>query len=533
MDMDEAEVVKASDRDNVVVQSAVIPYVLDFYEGKNQHYVGQPRDICISAPTGSGKTLAYALPILQLLSTCKTRIIRAIIVLPVRDLAKQVAETFRLLTTNTSLRVVLLSGEESFASEQDDLFMKQSEYISLPDIIICTPGRLVDHIYNTPNFCLEHVRFLVIDEADRIIAEEKQDWYNIFENAVYGATNLIEAKTKLRRSLPLPTIESQTTTSHFTLQKILLSATLTHDPEPLKRFRLNFPRLFLATGAPEGLGTNGLPQENNVGEPVATVSQTVADKKKNFFPDSKANPPADSNSTGGVGVFSTPMGLKEFFVELMERQKPLFLVYLIRKLGHNRILCFTNSREETKRLAALMNYFDGIEARSLNAGMPLQKRTRVLSAFANGDYQLLICTDAVSRGIDIKNISCVVSYEAPVSVKTYVHRIGRTARAGKTGQAFTLLLHNQIRHFKSSLKSVGKHAKDFPIHSSNLRPYAKAYEGALVKLEKEFKAKPKDAFGVIKRSDGEGGKLKRGLSIGDNRKFKRSKMDEGQPSQED
>lgn len=170
----------------------------------------------------------------------------------------------------------------------------------------------------------------------------------------------------------------------------MLSATLTHDPEPLKRFRLNFPRLFLATGSPDGLITNGLSQENTeVIEPVATLSEnTESDNKRDIFNGNKVNPLADSNGTGGVGVFSTPMGLKEFFVELVERQKPLFLVHLVKKLGHDRILCFTNSREETKRLAALMNHFDGIRAGALNAGMPLQKRTRLLSAFANGDYQV-------------------------------------------------------------------------------------------------------------------------------------------------
>ncbi|VDO02765.1 unnamed protein product [Rodentolepis nana] len=107
-----------------LVQNSVIPYILDFYEGKGPFYVGQPRDICISAPTGSGKTLSYALPILQLLSTCKTKLIRCVVILPVRDLAKQVAETFRFLAENTSLRTALLAGEESFTSEQENIFKR-------------------------------------------------------------------------------------------------------------------------------------------------------------------------------------------------------------------------------------------------------------------------------------------------------------------------------------------------------------------------------------------------------------------------
>ncbi|VUZ46289.1 unnamed protein product [Hymenolepis diminuta] len=515
------------------IQTAVIPYILDFYEGKSQSYVGQPRDICISAPTGSGKTLSYALPILQLLKTCEMKVIRSVVILPVRDLAKQVAGTFRFLAENISLRVVLLTGEESFTSEQEDIFKKQDDHVLLPDIIVCTPGRLVDHIYNTPNFCLEHVRFLVIDEADRIIAEEKQDWFNIFESAVYGAANLSNSKAKLRRSFPLPTIESQTATTPFTLQKILLSATLTHDPEPLKRFRLNFPRLFLAIGRPEELITNGLLKEGNQFKelfPTSSEENKYAsqNQEKEGLSETKESKSEPLDGAGGVGVFSTPSGLKEFFVELVERQRPIFLVHLVRKLGHERILCFTNSREESKRLATLLNYFEGIKAGALNAGMPLQKRTRLLCAFANGEYQLLICTDAVARGIDVKNISCVVSYKAPQSVKTYVHRIGRTARAGKSGEAYTLLNHNQIRHFKSSLKLVGKHARNFPIHSSKLRPYEKDYKAALAELEKEYKAKPKDAFGVTKRVEEENGKRKRPLNEKDSREAKKPNLKAGE-----
>ncbi|VDO11810.1 unnamed protein product [Rodentolepis nana] len=303
----------------------------------------------------------------------------------------------------------------------------------------------------------------------------------------------------------------------FAFISILLSATLTHDPELLKRFRLNFPRLFLAEG-------------NEFKEPLLTSSEQEIDaskyqSKKVVLNGNKETTSEPLVGTGGVGVFSTPSGLKEFFVELVERQRPMFLVHLVRKLGHERILCFTNSREESKRLAAVLNHFDGIKARALNAGMPLRKRTRLLSAFADGEYQLLICTDAVARGIDVKNISCVVSYKAPQSVKTYVHRIGRTARAGKSGEAYTLLNHNQIRYFKSSLKSVGKRAKNFHIQPSKLRPYEKEYKAALAELEKEYKVKPKDAFGVAKAAEEINGRRKRELDEKDDIMSKKSKLE--------
>ncbi|KAL7061806.1 hypothetical protein AAHC03_01016 [Spirometra sp. Aus1] len=471
-----------------------------------------PRDICISAPTGSGKTLAYALPIVQvcacqaivtskLLNSCSVHVIRAVVILPVRDLAKQAEETFKRLVAKTNLRVVLLAGEGSFVSEQQEIHLNAEGQISPPDIVVCTPGRLVDHVYNTPGFCLEHVRFLIIDEADRVISEEKQDWYNVFEGALYGVMHLNSSKNlALRdqvRSYPLPTIDSQCSTSRCTLQKILLSATLTHDPGPLKRFRLNFPRLFLATSLSEDDSSHTISVVPSGDEPSNMAIEEAGGETKDALcfdahpvPGcrNKRPPIADGGaSTGGVGVFSIPSGLKEFVVEITDKHKPPFLAYLVRKVGHERVLCFTNSRESTKRLALLMSHFNGLQARALYAGLPLAKRSRILKEFESGGVQLLICTDAVSRGIDIENVSCVVSYELPTSTKTYVHRIGRTARAGKTGVSYTLLLHNQIRHFKMGLRAVGMgKVKHFPFHASKLRTFEQDYQKALSELQKSF-----------------------------------------------
>lgn len=253
----------------------------------------------------------------------------------------------------------------------------------------------------------------VIDEADRVIVEEKQDWYNTFESAVYGGINQPQDtndKTKLsvKRRFPMPTVESQCTTTQFTLQKvnrdkirfawsinsysfvhllqILLSATLTHDPEPLKRFRLNFPRLFLASSnkpAPGDSAVRVKPQNAKPAKEECDSTVEAADGK-DVLKDSNNVASGD----GGVGVFSTPSGLKEFFVEVIEKQKPMFLAYLVKKLGHTKVLCFTNSRETTKRLAFLMSRFGGVKAEALNAGMPLAKRTRLLNSFGEGCIQV-------------------------------------------------------------------------------------------------------------------------------------------------
>ena len=169
--------------------------------------------------------------------------------------------------------------------------------------------------------------------------------------------------------------------------QILLSATLTHDPEPLKRFRLNFPRLFSASSTTSKTSSNGVTQEENDKDALpGVIHEDIALGKEIDYPDGTREA---EDTAIGVGVFSTPCGLKEFFVELTERQKPMFLAHLIKTMGHEKILCFTNSREATRRLAVLMSHFDGVKAGALNAGMPLQKRTRLLSSFAGGDFQVL------------------------------------------------------------------------------------------------------------------------------------------------
>ncbi len=156
----------------------------------------------------------------------------------------------------------------------------------------------------------------------------------------------------------------------------------------MKRFRLNFPRLFLASTKPTEEPT-GKAESEQLPEEVVLIKEEGISRIEEENPRPTPQQP-ENNTQGGVGVFSTPSGLKEFFVEVLEKQKPLFLAHLVKKMGHTKILCFTNSRETTKRLAFLLSRFNGINAEALNAGMPLPKRTRLLSSFAEGEIQVSI-----------------------------------------------------------------------------------------------------------------------------------------------
>ena len=116
---------------------------------------------------------------------------------------------------------------------------------------------------------------------------------------------------------------------------------------------------------------------------------------------------------------------------------------------------------------------------------PAERRS-IIHRFKSGDIQVLVCSDAMARGIDMDNVSTVISYDVPVYVKTYVHRVGRTARAGQSGNAYTFLKKEQVRHFKEMLRSVNSRVKKIKIKRSLLEPFVEEYEDALTKLKERI-----------------------------------------------
>ncbi|KAJ3006413.1 hypothetical protein NUW54_g3946 [Trametes sanguinea] len=163
------------------VQTAVVPLLLSASRARSLYRpFDPPEDLCVSAPTGSGKTLAYVLPIVEILSSRVVTRLRALVVLPTRDLVVQVRETFEAVAKGRGLKIGTATGQHSFAHEQAQLVAERHADLSggssKVDILICTPGRLIDHLNGTPNFSLQHLRFLVIDEADRLLAQSFQDW---------------------------------------------------------------------------------------------------------------------------------------------------------------------------------------------------------------------------------------------------------------------------------------------------------------------------------------------------------------------
>lgn len=293
------------------VQSAVIPWILNANKKPTPF---RPRDICVSAPTGSGKTLAYAIPIVQMLLNRVERKVRALIILPVNELAVQVLKVFKKLCETTRLSCVLLTKFVPFETEQFSLVGQcDQEYYSKADIVIATTGRLVEHIHSTKGFSLKSLKFLVMDEADRIMEQIHNNWlYHLDRHVKEESDNILSGQSFQLCYRDLCNVAMKLP------QKMLFSATLSQDPEKLQDLRLFQPKLFTSI--------------------VGSLIPTNGDISKG------ANVRGDF-----VGKFTTPAELTENYCITEEKLKPLTLYSLIKENNWNRFLCFTNSGDTAHR----------------------------------------------------------------------------------------------------------------------------------------------------------------------------------------
>ncbi|CAD7003292.1 probable ATP-dependent RNA helicase Dbp73D [Ceratitis capitata] len=437
------------------VQTAVIPWLLEAH-GKPPPF--RPRDICVSAPTGSGKTLAFAIPVVQLLADRVVRKIRALVVLPVAELALQVFKVFKKLCEKTDLNVCLLSKTFPFAQEQEKLVeCYRGQYYSKVDIVVTTPGRLVDHLHATKGFCLKALQFLVIDEADRIMDAVFQNWlYHLDEHVRTTSDQLLSG-----RAAPLCFRELE---ASYGVQphKLLFSATLSQDPEKLQNLRLFQPKLF----------TSVLANLTKFQEKFADATNNEELRRGEF-----------------IGKYTTPAELTERYCITENRIKPLTLFALINENEWTKFLCFTNSAESSNRLAFVLKslFQNKLVIGELSASISPKERANVLSQFARGSVHGLICSDALARGIDIPDVDVVISYDLPRHIKTYIHRIGRTARAGSQGTAVTMLTQKELQQFNHLLTEVGKVlTNEITVKTNHEAEYAKPYTLALQELRRKL-----------------------------------------------
>ncbi|KAK4885389.1 hypothetical protein RN001_001660 [Aquatica leii] len=421
------------------VQAEIVPWLIQSHQ---QSDIISPRDICVSAPTGSGKTLAFVLPVVQALKNHWTKKIRALVILPTQDLAFQVFKTFEKYVQGTSLSVSVITGKCTFAAEQNELIFENKTfgYLSRTDILICTAGRLVDHLNETKGFDLTHLKYLIIDEADRVLDTVQNDWLyhlekHIYQNDYHNQNfKVLNLFTLQRRRAP---------------QKLLFSATLSQDPEKIQKLSLFQPKLFTSV-----IHSDNINVEVNV----------------------------DSF----IGKYTTPKELTEKYIECSVDLKPLVLYQFIKQENLRKTIIFTHSVESTHRLTiVLQSLFQGqLNIREVSSRLETKKRNKLIEDFTKGNIDMIICTDKLARGVDLIGVQCVISYSVPKFLKTYIHRAGRTARAGELGLAVTLLSKTELNNFMNLLKEVGKnHLEEIKISNEGLESLGEKYKQALENLK--------------------------------------------------
>ena len=321
------------------------------------------QDLIGIAQTGTGKTLAFGLPILNAFVTKKSSG-RTLILLPTRELALQVEEALGAIGRHFRLKAAVLIGGAPIRMQLQQL--RQN-----PDIIIATPGRLIDHLQQG-SVDLRAVDTLVLDEADRMLD--------------------MGFAPQIKQILKSTPPERQT---------MLFSATM---PDAIVAMTREFMKD---------------PQRVEIQRP-GTMAENVS---------------------------------QEIYVVAQEAKDELLAKILYEATGP--VLVFARTRSRARKVARVINNWD-IRAAEIHADRTLVQRRQALDGFKSGRYRVLVATDIAARGIDVEDLPLVVNYDLPDAADDYVHRIGRTGRAGKSGHAISFAAPDQWRDVRDIEKTISK-----------------------------------------------------------------------------
>ena len=323
------------------------------------------RDLVGGSQTGTGKTAAFSLPILSRLEGTQ-KLPRVLILEPTRELAQQVIQQLELYGKHLPVRSLLLHGGVGYGMQREVL---QSGV----DIVVATPGRLLDHL-GQKTLSLNKIEVLVLDEADRMLDM----------GFLPDVNRIIKACPTKRQSL-------------------LFSATIPPEIERLSRNMLQDPVQIKIGGGRQ---------------PAETIEHSIY--------------PVD------------------------DRQKFDLLVALLETLEYHSVLIFTRTKAGADTIARWLEDTRHGPVGVLHSDRKQKERDRCLADFKEGKVEILVATDIVARGIDISGVSHVINYDIPLHAEDYVHRIGRTGRANRSGDAVTLLTAGELDFLRSIERFIGR-----------------------------------------------------------------------------
>ncbi|MEE6487870.1 hypothetical protein FKM82_015066 [Ascaphus truei] len=304
---------------------------------------------------------------------------------PAGELAYQIAEQFRVLGRPLGLKDCIVVGGMDMIAQALELSRK-------PHIVIATPGRLADHIRSSNTFSMKKIRFLVLDEADRLLEQGCTDFTKDLE-VILGA------------------VPAQR-------QTLLFSATLTDTLHELKGIAMNKPYFWESTSE------------------VRTVEE-----------------------------------LDQKYILVPEKVKDAYLVHLIQKFQDEHedwcIMIFTNTCKNCQILNMMLREFN-FPCVALHSMMKQKQRFAALSKFKSSAFKILIATDVAARGLDIPAVQVVINHNTPGLPKIYIHRVGRTARAGRSGMAITLVTQYDIHLVQAVEEQINMKLQEFAVKESEV-----------------------------------------------------------------
>ncbi|MGZ7457621.1 DEAD/DEAH box helicase [Pseudomonas sp. Ma2-10] len=328
------------------------------------------RDLMAAAQTGTGKTAGFALPLLQLLAMEGPKVasnsVRALILVPTRELAEQVHEAVRQYAENLPLSTYAVYGGVSINPQM----MKLRKGV---DVLVATPGRLLD-LYRQKALKFNQLQTLILDEADRMLD-----------------LGFSEELGNIYRVLPKQR------------QTLLFSATFSDAIRLLAGQMLNDPLSIEVS-------------------PRNVAASTV----------------------------------KQWVVVVDKKRKPELFIHLLRKGKWKQVLVFAKTRNGVDALVEKLQGL-GINADGIHGDKPQATRQRALDRFKASEVQILVATDVAARGLDIEDLPLVVNFDLPIVAEDYIHRIGRTGRAGATGQAISLVCADEV-NLLSAIETLTRQA---------------------------------------------------------------------------
>ncbi|KAJ2843998.1 putative RNA helicase [Coemansia erecta] len=416
------------------IQRACIPPILN----NNQDVIG-------GAKTGSGKTAAFALPILQRLSEDPYGIY-ALVLTPTRELAFQIAEQFSVLGKGVNIKVTVAIGGV-------DMMAQALELSRRPHIVVATPGRLADHIESSSNALhLSGVKYLVLDEADRLLTDTFAPDLAVIMNAIPKERQTLLFTATMTQSI-LQLRDRPRKQSDGSTRKPFVHLCDTSEGTTVSSLVQNY--IFVPSHVKEAYLVHLL--MSNVARLEKRINNRLIDDASDTEEEDQANDKTvgtDKSIIIFVGQCKTAEALRVMLFEL------------------------------------------GFRVTALHSKMPQQERLNSLGKFRAQVVKILIATDVGSRGLDIPSVEMVINLHVPRDPDEYVHRVGRTARAGRGGRAVTIMSERDIKLIHNIEARIGRQLEELKVSENKVlegmgRVLAAKRAAALHLLDTDFGARDK------------------------------------------